>query len=175
MEKKIPIDIIKDADGKPLVLINDVRFKSRRTLDWDTIEKYLKEYIGKYYEIQETSERIYIGSDFPDEFSHSEDTRNLKGANEKAKANISTVIGELIEIAKNKAEYPDYDKKHGSKAKLGWYRYDTRFGLPVYTENGVLERYNIFLVRMLVRCDEDGKLYLYDFVRTKKETSRPHE
>ena len=145
MEKKIPIDIIKDADGKPLVLINDVRFKSRRTLDWDIIEKYLKEYIGKYYEIQETSERIYIGSDFPDEFSHSEDTRNLKGANEKA------------------------------KAKLGWYRYDTRFGLPVYTENGVLERYNIFLVRMLVRCDEDGKLYLYDFVRTKKETSRPHE
>ncbi len=23
--------------------------------------------------------------------------------------------------------------------------------------------------------DLDGKLYLYDFVRTKKETSRPHE
>lgn len=78
MEKQIPIDIIKDADGKSLVLINDIRFKSRRRLDWDTIEEYLKEYIGKYYEIQETSERIYIGSDFPDEFSHYKDTKKFK-------------------------------------------------------------------------------------------------
>lgn len=168
-EKTIPINIIKDPDGKPLVLINDVRFKSRRKLDWDVIEAYLKEYIGKYYDIQETSERIYIGSDFPDEFSHSMDTKNLKGANEKAKANISTAIGELIEIAENKAKYLDYNGKHGRKAKLGWYRYDTRFGIPVYNEEGILERYNIFSVRMLVRCDEDEKLYLYDFVRTKKK------
>ena len=175
MKKTIPINIIKDPDGKPLVLINDVRFKSRRKLDWDVIEAYLKEYIGKYYDIQETSERIYIGSDFPDEFSHSMDTKNLKGANEKAKANISTAIGELIEIAENKAKYPDYNGKHGRKAKLGWYRYDTRFGIPVYNEEGILERYNIFSVRMLVRCDEDEKLYLYDFVRTKKETSKPHK
>ena len=35
------------------------------------------------------------------------------------------------------------------------------------------ERYNIYSARMLVRCDEDGKLYLYDLVRTKKETSSP--
>ena len=175
MEKQTPINTIQDPDGKSLVLINDVRFKSRRRLDWSVVEEYLKEYIGKYYEIQETSERIYIGSDFPDEFSHSKDTKNLKGANEKAKANISTAIGELIEIAKGRTEYPDYDNKHGSKAKFGWYRYDTRFGIPVYNEESILERYNIFSVRMLVRCDEDGKLYLYDFVRTKKETSKPHK
>jgi hypothetical protein len=31
------------------------------------------------------------------------------------------------------------------------------------------------LVRMLVRCDADGKFYLYDLVRTKKETSKPFE
>ena len=42
-------------------------------------------------------------------------------------------------------------------------------------EDGNLERYNIFSTRMLVRCDADGKLYLYDLVRTKKETSKPHE
>lgn len=51
MEKKIPLNIVTDPDGKRLVLINDVRFKSRRKLDWDTIEEFLKEYIGKYYEI----------------------------------------------------------------------------------------------------------------------------
>ena len=80
----------------------------------------------------------------------------------------------MIEIAYNKAEYPDYSNKRGSKAKYGWYRYDTRFGLPVYDENGELERYNIFGARILIRRDKDGKLYLYDIVRTKKETSKPH-
>lgn len=155
-------------------MINDVRFKSRRNINWIEIEEYLKEYIGEYYEILETSEKVYIGTDFPDEFSHSQDTKNTKGANEKAKANTITAIGELIEIAYNKAEYPDYSNKHGSKAKYGWYRYDTRFGLPVYDENGELERYNIFGARILIRRDKDGKLYLYDIVRTKKETSKPH-
>ena len=138
-------------------------------------QRYLKEYIGEYFEISETSEKIYIGSDFPDEFSHSNDTKGLKGANMKAKANITPAIGELIQIASEKAQYPDYNNKHGAKAQFGWYRYNTRFGIPVYDEDGNLDRYNIFSTRMLVRCDADGKLYLYDLVRTKKETSKPHE
>lgn len=169
------VSIVTDLDGSRIVLINDVRFKSRRGIDWNEVERYLKEYVGEYFEIAKTSEKIYIGTDFPDEFSHSNDTKGLKGANMKAKANMVPAIGELIQIAVDKGEYPDYNKKHGSKAKFGWYRYNTRFGLPVYDESGNLERYNIFTTRMLVRCDEDGKLYLYDLVRTKKETSRPLE
>ena len=92
MEKKIPLNIVTDSDGKRLVLINDVRFRSRRKLDWDNIEAFLKEYIGKCYEIQDTSERVYIGADSPDEFSHSMNTKGLKGANEKAKANFIYMI-----------------------------------------------------------------------------------
>lgn len=171
-DNKSNINIIANLDGKKIVLINDVRFKSRRNINWIEIEEYLKEYIGEYYEILETSEKVYIGTDFPDEFSHSQDTKNTKGANEKAKANTITAIGELIEIAYNKAEYPDYFNKHGSKAKYGWYRYDTWFGLPVYDENGELERYNIFGARILIRRDKDGKLYLYDIVRTKKRNEQ---
>lgn len=133
------------------------------------------EYVGEFFEIAETSEKVFIGTDFPDEFSHSMDTKGLKGANKKAKANMVSAIGELIQIADNKAESPDYNNKHKSKAKYGWYRYDTRFGLPVYDERGNIERYNIYQTRILVRCDEDGKLYLYDLVRTKKETSRSLE
>lgn len=167
------INVISDVEGKKVVLVNDIRFKSRRGIDWNEIEMYLKEYIGKYYEILETSERVYVGSDFPDEYSHSQDTRKSKGANEKAKANAITAIGELLEIANNKIEYPDYSAKHGKKAQFGWYRYDTRFGIPVYDEDGELERYNIFTARVLIRCDEDGKKYLYDIVRIKKETSEP--
>ena len=169
------VSIICDAEGKKIVLINDIRFKSRRGIDWNDVETYLKEYIGKYFEIAETAEKIYIGKDFPDEFNHSMDTKGLKGANEKAKANMVPAIGELMQIATNKAEYLNYNNKHKSKAKFGWYRYNTRFAIPVYNEQQELQRYNIFGARMLVRCDEDGRQYLYDFVRTKKETSRPLE
>ena len=169
------VNIVVDLDGRRIVLINDIRFQSRRSIDWNEVECYLKEYVGEYFEILETSEKVYIGTDFPDEFSHSEDTKNLRGANMKAKANMIAAIGGIIKIASNKEAYPDYKSKHGAKAQFGWYRYDTRFGIPVYSEGGELERYNIFSTRMLVRCDADGKLYLYDLVRTKKETSKPLE
>ena len=167
------IHIIQDENNKSIVLINDIRFKSRRNIDWNEIEEYLKEYIGNRYEILETCEKIYIGNDFPDEFCHSKDKIRLKGANEKAKANMISAIEELICVATDRTEAEDYKGKHGAKAKKGWYRYDTRFGIPKYNENGELEEYHIYSAKMLVRRDEDGKLYLYDFVRTKKETSSP--
>lgn len=169
------ISIIQDENGKSIVLINDIRYKSRRHIDWNEIETYLKQYVGECIEILETSEKINIGTDFPDEYAHSKDTKNVKGVNEKAKANAITAIEDLIEIATDKSEFPDYNKKHGNKAKYGWYRYTTCFGIPVYNEEGVLERYNIFRARILARRDEDGKLYLYDVVTIKKETSKPLE
>lgn len=166
------IDIIKDAEGKQIVVINDLRFKGRRSVDWDAVELYLKEYIGEYAEITETADVVYIGSDFPDEFTHSKDTRTLKGANLYAKANSSGVIKELLEIATNKSFSENYEKKHMNDAKYGWYRYDTRFALPVYDNAGELERYNVFTARVLVRHDQDGKLYLYDILRTKKRNEQ---
>ena len=174
-EEKEKVNVIIDEDGKSIVLINDIKFKTRRTINWDEIENYLKEYIGKYYEILETSERVNIGSDFPDEFCHSQDKIRLKGGNEKAKANMVSAIGELIQVATSKTVSEDFEKKHKRKAQQVWYRYDTRFGIPVYNPDGVLMQYNIYSARMLVRCDENGKLYLYDLVRTKKETSSPSE
>ena len=42
------ISIIQDVDGKNIVLINDIRFKSRRNIDWDEIEKILRQYIGEF-------------------------------------------------------------------------------------------------------------------------------
>lgn len=113
MDKKV--DIIKDADGKSVVVVNDLRFKGRRSVDWNLVEDCLKEYIGQCAEITETSDVVYIGTDFPDEFTHSYDD-----------------VGELI-------------------------------------------RYNVFQSRILVRHAKDGKLYLYDVLRTKKETSKPLE
>ena len=49
------------------------------------------------------------------------------------------ILGEkLIEIATGKAENPDYSNKHGNKAKLGWYRYDTSQSLSAQTWSKVL-------------------------------------
>ncbi len=167
------IAIITDLDGKKIVLINDIRFKEKTKDEWHEIESYLKEYIGKYYEIAATAEKIYIGIDFPDEFTHGKDKTILRGPNLKAKANAAQAVGELILIADNKSISEDFSRKHGDKAAFGWYRYDTRLALPVYNNDGVVQRYNVYKLRMLVRHDKDGKLYLYDFFRTKKETSSP--
>ena len=169
------VTTITDPEGKKIVLINDIRFRGKTKEEWNEIEKYLKEYVGLYYEISETSEKVYIGKDFPDEFAHGKDKTVLKGPNLKAKANAAQAVGELIQIASNKAGSPDYNMRHGEKARFGWYRYDTRLALPIYNEDGEIQRYNIYKLRMLVRHDEDGKLYLYDFLRTKKEMSSPLE
>ena len=144
------VKIISDKDGKQLVLINDIKFKTRRTIDWKMVESYLKEYIGNHYEILETSEKVYVGSDFPDEFCHANDKMKLKGANAKAKANMVTAIEELISIATNKSTDEDYEQKHKQKAKYGWYRYDTRFGIPTYDSEGEITKYNVYTARILV-------------------------
>lgn len=109
MDKKV--DIIKDADGKNIVVINDLRFKGRRSVDWNVVEDCLKEYIGEYAEITETSDVVYIGADFPDEFAHSKDTKELRGANMYAKENSSSIIREMIEIATNKTFAENYAKR----------------------------------------------------------------
>ena len=45
------VTIITEPTGKKFALINDLRFKGKTQEEWKEIEGYLKEYIGKYYEI----------------------------------------------------------------------------------------------------------------------------
>lgn len=170
------VNIITDLDGKSIVVINDIRFKGKGKEVWSKVEEYLKEYVGEFYEIEETSEKIFISGDFPDEYTSSESRLALKGAVAKAKANAVQGIPELIQIATN-AEYSENTKrKHEKGARFGWYRYNVRFALPVYDDkSGEVLRYNIFFARMLVRHDADGKKYLYDLLAIKKETSSPLE
>ena len=37
-----------------------------------------------------------------------------------------------------------FKEKHNKDAKFGWYRYESRFALPVFDESGEVERYNAF-------------------------------
>jgi transcriptional regulator with XRE-family HTH domain len=169
------ISVFQDVDGNNIVVINDIRFKGKRAVDWKGVREYLKEYVGDYYQIVATDDVIYIGADLPNEYCGSKYTHNLKGTAAKAKANAAQGIPEMIEIALGKNFKTNQKEKHWRNAKFGWYRYDSRFALPVYGEGGELERYNVFHASLIVRHSEDGKLYLYDVIDIKKETGNPIE
>ena len=132
----------------------------------------MKRYVSEFYNIAEDDEIIYIGTELPNEYAGSIYTKKLKGANAKAKANAVRGLPELIEIASNGVFEENRKDKHGRDAKNGWYRYDTSFAMPVYSDGGELERYNVFKARLLIRHASSGKKYLYDVLEIKKETSK---
>ena len=164
------VNIINDLEGHQIVLINDIRFKGKRKVNWKDVEDYLKEFVGDFYSIASTGEIVYIGVDLPDEYTRSNYTARLKGGSAKAEANAAQGIPEMIEIATGKRYEENRKDKHDNNAKFGWYRYESRFALPVYDESGEVERYNVFHALMLMRHSKDGKLYLYDIMEIKKET-----
>ena len=169
------VSVIQDIDGNNIVVINDIRFKGKRSIDWKEVRAYLKEYVGDFYKVASTGDVIYIGDDLPSEYSGSKYTHSIKGTNAKAKANAAQGIPEMIEIALGKHFRENKESKHWRNAMYGWYRYDSRFAIPVYRDDEEVERYNIFHASLIVRYSEDGKLYLYDVIDIKKETSNPIE
>ena len=167
------LDIVTDESGNKVVLLPEIIFSNKQNINWDDVEDYLGKYVGELIEIAETRDIIYIGNKFPDEYGGSSYTRKTKGARAKAKANAAQAIPEIIEIATSKTAEENKKEKHSRNAKNGWYRYDTRFALPVYDESGEVERYNVFSARLLIRHAASGKMYLYDVLEIKKETSKP--
>lgn len=163
------VNVIRDEHGRAIIIINDIRFVGRQSIDWKDVEEYLWQYVDESFEILETADVVFIGNDFPSELKGSKNTMRLKGAQAKAKANATTQIPLLLKYAANKRWQENYKEKHGIDAKYGWYRFTSRFALPVYLNDGSLERYNVFRIEMLVRHASDDKLYLYDMVNTKKE------
>lgn len=174
-KNKRNVSVIQDIDGNNIVVINDIIFKGKRSINWKDVREYLKNYVGDFYTIASTGDIVYIGSDLPNEYSGSKYTHSIKGTKAKAKANAVQGIQELIEIAVGKYFRENNEEKHWRNAKFGWYRYDSRFALPVYDEVGEIERYNAFHASLIVRYSEDKKLYLYDILDIKKETSNPIE
>lgn len=163
-------------NGEKVVLLNYILFKGKKRDEWKKVEKYIKKYVGKFYVIDETAEKIFISSDFPDEYANSQNRIKLKGAGAKAKANASQGIPELVQIATDEKYFPNVKEKHNQDAKYGWYRYSVKFALPIYDDkSNEICRYNIYKAQMLVRHDKDGQKYLYDFLEIKKETSSPLE
>lgn len=135
--------------------------------------RFLISYVGKLFEVSETKDLIYIDKSFADEYAGSVYTQKLRGALPKVKANMSQGIPEMIEIATEKRWKEDFQGKHKKRAGKGWFRYNTRFALPVVNEKGDILEYNVYQAVLIVRYSSDEKLYLYDIQNIKKETRYP--
>lgn len=169
------VAITDDVDGKKVVIIGKVSFKGRQHIDWRAVEAGMKRFVEQRYTVLALGHQINIGSDFPDEYAGSRYTASLKGANAKAKANASLAIPESIKMATGGFFRPNEGEKHKKSAGKGWYRYDSRFAIPVHGDDGAVLRWNAFHTSLLVRRNMSGKLFLYDLIDIKKETSTPLE
>ncbi len=43
------INVIKDLNGKNIVIINDIRFQGKRSINWDDVKEYRNCYRFKIY------------------------------------------------------------------------------------------------------------------------------
>ena len=165
-------DINNAKSNKRTVEINTIQFSGKRKIDWEGVEEYLKQYVGKKYVIEETGETVYIGSDFPDEYAKSKDSIKSYGTIGKAKANANATqaIPQLIQSLSEIKYSPNYDDKHASDAPNGWYRGTVHFSIPITDDKGRVTGKNTFRGRMVIRCNAENKLFLYDVVTIKKET-----
>ena len=64
----------------------------------------------------------------------------------------------------------NFEDKHKKNAKYGWYRCDIHFSIPKCDDKKNVIGRNFYRGRMIIRCDADGKKYLYDIIDIKKET-----
>ena len=96
MQRKVAV--VEDLEGNKIVVMHDIIFKGKRSVEWADVETYLKRLVGEEYNIEATGDLIYIGTDLPDEYTHSNYTMLLRGANAKAKANAAQGLPEIIEI-----------------------------------------------------------------------------
>ena len=171
MNNQRNVTIIADMDGRSIVVINDIRFRGKSWNEWDEIEEYLRQYVGECYEILETSEKIFVGDDFPDEYVGSNYTAKLWPDKNFVKANASQGIPELIEISTKEDSTNNTKSKHSDDAEFGWSVYRTRFALPKYVQmEGVykLTGYKIYRADLIVREDHMNEKYLYDLINIKR-------
>jgi hypothetical protein len=167
------IEIITDERGNKIVLIPDIIFVNKQNIEWKDVENYLERYIGRIIEIADSRDIVYIGKNFPDEYTGSKYTRKTKGARAKAKANAVQGVSEMVEIATEKMFRENHKDKHNTDAGNGWYYFTTRFALPLYDNEKKTSDYNVYSGRLVINCTSSGKMYLYDLVDIKKEASNP--
>ena len=51
---------IADKYGKEIVVIDEIRFKGKRAINWDDVRDYLRQFVGRSYIVSDTKDLIYI-------------------------------------------------------------------------------------------------------------------
>lgn len=112
------MEMILDESDNKVVMISDIIFTNKQNIDWNEVESYLKQYIGEIVVMAESRDVIYLGRNFPDEFTRSKYTRMIKGARAKAKANAAQGIREMLKAATNKTFRINHKKKRVTHSRL---------------------------------------------------------
>mgnify|MGYP004646664969 FL=1 len=153
------------SDGKPVVVVTDNIFDGHSgEKSVDVIYKYLKGHIGEVYSLIESGQKVYIGKDLPGEYTRSKYTQHSSKQIKNIKNQAAQNLGEMVEIAANRRWEKNKKKKHEHDAKYGFYKYRTRFAIK--NGSNVYEVYNSTIV---IRNSEDGKKYLYDIIKIKRD------
>lgn len=61
MQRKV--NVVEDLEGNKIVIIHDIRFKGKRSIEWRDVEVFLKQYVGEAHIIENTNDMVYIGAD----------------------------------------------------------------------------------------------------------------
>lgn len=112
---------------------------------------------------------VYAGKDLPSEYKGSEYTLGMHRGLREVKMQAATNLDEMLLLAEDGEWRENVKKKHGKDAQNGWYRYKTRFAVPVLNARKAVDHYAVYGGVLLIRNDADGKSYLYDMVDVEKK------
>lgn len=164
----VKFSIKKDTKGNNVVVIDESIINANTPNIRKAIANEIKTHIGEYYRIAESGYKIYLGKDLPGEYTRSKSAASLEKKLYIDKGKATANIDELIEIATNRSWVANRKEKHNKDAKYGWYKYDTRFAIPVI-KDGKIERYIGYKANLIIRNDTNGKKYLYDMIKIERE------
>lgn len=161
-----------NQNNEEIVWVDDNIFSNKGTEPvHQFIADYIASHIGECYKIIESGQRVYIGKDLPGEYTQSKYTQKILKNNPnivKAKNRAVGNLGEMIEIATNR-RWEKTGHIHNKDAKYGIYRYDTRFGFAVKNSKQEVVGANVYTAELVICNASDGKKYLYDIVKIKKD------
>lgn len=159
---------VREVGGETMPVL-DIQNDTR---DYKVAEMYLKTLVNTehpFATILVDAQPVYIGKDLPGEYKGSEYTHGLNSSTRQVKMQAATNLDEMLLLAENGEWRDNVKEKHKRDAKNGWYRYSTRFALPVLDIKKAVDHYTVYSGTLLIRNDADGKSYLYDLLDIKKE------